>query len=161
VQDALRRPQTSSLEIESLTSRQPGRSGLFTVPGEGRAVSRLRKDSHFNNAYHKFHTYRYSSSAAVPTDLPTLRVARLRAERTLTLVSESSSSGIFNAVPSSKPSRSFSIRVTMLLCFPWRPVGTSARAVVLNVRTFFSGMSFLSNRIANETLTNSFGNLLP
>jgi hypothetical protein len=31
----------------------------------------------------------------------------------------------------------------------------------LNVRTFFSGMSFLSNRIANETLTNSFGNLLP
>ena len=75
------------------------------------------------------------------------------------LVSGSSSSGIFSAVPLPRPSSSSRIWVTMSLCLPCRPVGTSARGVVLNLRASFCGMDSSQFRIFKETLKTDFAPL--
>ena len=54
-------------------------------------------------------------------------------------LSGSSDRGIFSEFPGSSASKLFKIRVTMVLCLPFRPRGTLARAVVSKLRGFFSG----------------------
>src|ERR1700751_2595615 len=77
------------------------------------------------------HTYKKLASLAVATLRPAFRVARFNAERTLSLDSANSASGTLSAESALKLSRSLRIVVTICLCFPLRPCGTSDCTMVL------------------------------
>jgi len=81
-----------------------------------------------------FHTYKKVASLAVATFRPAFRVARLKAERTLSFDSANSANGTLSAELAFRPSRSLRIVVTIFLCFPFRPWGTSACTIVLKWR---------------------------
>jgi len=77
------------------------------------------------------HTYKKEASLAVATLRPAFRVARFNAERTLSFDSANSASGTLSAESALKLSRSLRIAVTICLCFPFRPCGTSDCIIVL------------------------------
>lgn len=106
-----------------------------------------------------FHTYKKAASLAVSTLRPAFRVARFRAERTFSLESANSASGTLIAEPAFNPSRSLRIVVTICLCFPFRPCGTSACTIVLKcigavfvrLRPILSSLTI--SRHTNDTLS--------
>src|SRR5208337_3718750 len=101
------------------------------------AILRARrgKRSHYLLA---FHTYRKLASLAVATVRPAFRVARFRAERTFSLLSAKSAKGTLMAELSCSLSRSWRIMDTICWCFPFRPCGTFACAIVLKWPGAFS-----------------------
>src|SRR5579862_6705535 len=73
-----------------------------------------------HSGFATFQTYRKFSSVAVATTRLDFRTARLKAERTFSLLETRSAKGTFKAEPSPRSSRSHRIAVTIFLCFPLR-----------------------------------------
>ena len=78
-----------------------------------------------------FHTYKKVASLAVATLRPAFRVARFSAERTFSFDCTNSANGTLSAEPALRLSRSLRIVVTISLCFPSLPCGTSDCTIVL------------------------------
>src|SRR4029077_2749736 len=78
-----------------------------------------------------FHTYRKVASIAGATSLRFLWMARFSGHRTFALLSAKSAKGTLSAGPAGTRSRSARIRLTISLCFPFRPWGTSTCAMVV------------------------------
>src|SRR5689334_987877 len=90
-------------------------------------LNRLRADrpTKFPPYSLTFQTYKNVASLAVATLRPAFRVARFSAERTFSFDSVNSAKGTLSAAPAFSWSRSLRIAVTICLCFPLRPCGTS------------------------------------
>jgi hypothetical protein len=118
----------------ALTIRYRHLSGYATKSGVGLLLhGRITRGEGSDSSPYPFtfHTYKKAASVAVATLRPAFRVARLSAERTFSFDSTNSASGTLMAEPAFKPSRSLRIVVTISLCFPLRPCGTSDCTIVL------------------------------